>query len=211
LADRVELQNIQGRNAAPDVTAAYMMSNKHGYFRVAGVYRRITWDDNLNDAFDLSGSANGWGLNFSGNWKPGSKDVVRVQVVYGEGIQNYMNDSPVDVGVAANPGNAVSPIKGETIPILGTVFFLDHTWNDKWTSTVGFSHQDNKNTDLQAPDAFHRGYYALGNLLYTPVAGVMMGGEFQWGRRENNSDGWKYDGYKVQFSFKYNFSYKLGG
>ena len=39
----------------------------------------------------------------------------------------------------------------------------------------------------------------------------MVGGEFQWGRRENFSDGFKYDGYKVQFSFKYNFSYKLGG
>ena len=53
--------------------------------------------------------------------------------------------------------------------------------------------------------------YALGNLLYTPVPDVMMGGEFQWGRRENFSDGFKYDGYKVQFSFKYNFSHKIGG
>jgi len=211
LANRVELQNIIGRNPAPDVTGAYTMTGKHGYVRVAGVVRRIAWDDVLDDAFDLSGSATGWGLNFSSNLKPGKNDVVRIQVVYGEGIQNYMNDSPVDVGIVSNPGNAVTPIKGDLIPILGTVFFLDHTWNDKWTTSVGFSHQDNKNTEGQAPDAFHRGYYALGNLLYTPVAGVMMGGEFQWGRRENNSDGWKYDGYKLQFSFKYNFSYKLGG
>ncbi|HEX5069957.1 MAG TPA: DcaP family trimeric outer membrane transporter [Vicinamibacterales bacterium] len=211
LSNRVELQNIMGRSPAPDFTGAYLMNFNKGYVRVAGAVRRIAWDDQLNDQFDLSGSATGWGLNFSSNLKPTSRDVVRIQVVYGEGIQNYMNDSPVDVGIASNPGSAVSPIKGETIPILGTVLFLDHTWNDKWTSTVGFSHQDNKNTELQSADAFHRGYYALGNLLYTPVAGVMMGGEFQWGRRENNSDGWKYDGYKLQFSFKYNFSYKLGG
>ena len=39
----------------------------------------------------------------------------------------------------------------------------------------------------------------------------MMGGELQWGRRENFSDGFQSDGFKVQFSFKYNFSCKLGG
>ena len=211
LGNRVELQNVSGRNPAPDVTGAYKLNGKWGYVRVAGAVRRMAWDDMLNDAFQLSGHATGWGLNFSSNLKPTKNDVVRIQVVYGHGIQNYMNDSPVDVGIEANPGNAVTPIVGKAIPILGTVFFLDHTWNSKWTSSVGFSHQDNSNTGLQAPDAFHRGYYALGNLLFTPAENVMMGGEFQWGRRENNSDGWKYDGYKLQFSFKYNFSYKVGG
>ena len=43
----------------------------------------------------------------------------------------------------------------------------------------------------QAPDAFTRGQYALGNLLYTPVPNVMVGGELQWGRRENFSDGFQ--------------------
>ena len=40
---------------------------------------------------------------------------------------------------------------------------------------------------------------------------VMVGGEYQWGRRENFSDGFQSDGFKIQFSFKYNFSWKLGG
>jgi hypothetical protein len=211
LANRVEIQNIQVRNPMPDITGQYSYMGGWGYVRVAGVVRRIAWDDTLVDPFELSGHATGWGLNFSSNLKPGKKDVIRIQVVYGEGIQNYMNDSPVDVGIVANPGNAVTPITGKAIPILGTVFFLDHTWNDKFSSAIGFSHQDNDNTAGQAPDAFKAGYYALGNLLYTPVPNVMMGGEFQWGRRENFSDGWQYDGYKVQFSFKYNFSHKIGG
>lgn len=211
LAGRVELQGIVGRNPAPDFSGSYIRNFKRGYVRAAGIVRRIAWDDTFDDGVELSGSGTGWGLNFSSNLKPTSKDIIRIQVVYGEGIENYMNDSPVDVGVVSNPGSVVTPFKGELLPILGTVFFLDHTWNDKWSTTVGFSHQDIDNSELQADNAFHRGYYALGNLLYTPVAGVMMGGEFQWGRRENNSDGWKYDGYKIQFSFKYNFSYKLGG
>ena len=70
---------------------------------------------------------------------------------------------------------------------------------------------DIDNSDGQAPDAYRMGQYALGNLLYYPAPNVMMGGELQWGRRENFSDGFSSDGFKVQFSFKYNFSWKLGG
>ena len=67
--------------------------------------RQIKWDDVLDDQFDLSGDATGWGLNLSSNLKAGKSDVIRLQFVYGEGIQNYMNDSPVDIGIVNNPGN----------------------------------------------------------------------------------------------------------
>ena len=173
--------------------------------------RSIKWDDVLDDQFDLSGDATGWGLNLSSNLKAGENDTIRLQFVFGEGIQNYMNDSPVDIGIVNNLSNPVTPILGEPIPIVGIVAFLDHTWNEKFSSTVGYSSQDNDNTDAQAPNAFKVGQYALGNLLYYPVPNVMMGGEFQWGRRKNFSDGFQSDGVKLQFSFKYNFSWKLGG
>ena len=97
------------------------------------------------------------------------------------------------------------------LPIVAMSLFLDHKWNDRFTSAVGYSRQDIDNTDAQAPSAFRVGQYALGNLLYSPVPNVMFGGEFQWGRRENFSDGFHSDGVKLQFSFKYNFSHKLGG
>jgi hypothetical protein len=141
----------------------------------------------------------------------GSRDTVRLQFVIGEGIQNYMNDSPVDIGIVPNASDPITPILGEPLPIVGIVAFLDHTWSDKFTSSVGYSRQEIDNTPGQAPDAFRLGHYALGNLLYTPVPNVMVGGELQWGRRENFSDGFSSDGLKLQFSFKYNFSFKLGG
>ena len=53
------------------------------------------------------------------------------------------------------------------IPIVGIVAFLDHTWSEKFSSAIGYSWQDNDNTDAQAPDAFKTGQYALGNLLTT--------------------------------------------
>ena len=81
----------------------------------------------------------------------------------------------------------------------------------RWTQRVGYSRTDIDNTDGQAPNAYKTGQYALGNLLYTPVPNVMIGGEFQWGRRENFSDGFQQRRLKLQFSFKYNFSAKFGG
>ncbi len=210
-ADRIELQDIQGRNALPDFSGAYKLEQKWGYIRGAGMLRQITWDHLNDDGFDLEGSEVGWGINLSSNIKAGAKDVVRLQYVFGEGIQNYMNDSPVDVGIVNNFSNPVTPILGKAIPIQGLVAFVDHTWNSEFSSTVGYSWQENDNTEAQAPNAFRTGHYFLANILHYPAPNVMVGGELQWGRRENFSDGFKSDGLKLQVSFKYNFSAKIGG
>jgi hypothetical protein len=209
-ADRVELEGIRPRFPLPDFAAAYKHTMDWGYVRTAAMLRKINWDDTLDDGLDLSGGATGWGWNVSSNFNAGEADVLRLQFTVGEGIQNEMNDSPVDIGIARN-SDPLRPVVGEAIPIVAISLFLDHKWNDKYSSAIGYSWQDNDNTDAQAPDAFRVGQYALGNLLYNPAPNVMFGGEFQWGRRENFSDGFSSDGIKLQFSFKYNFALKLGG
>jgi hypothetical protein len=209
-ADRIELQNVQGRNVAPDVTAAYKFGAYDcGYVRVAGALRKLTWDDLLTDRFDLSGGDVGWGINLSSNINIG-RDVVRLQYIFGEGVENYMNDAPIDVGVVLNSINPVRPLLGEALPVKGLSAFLDHRWNDRWTSAVGYSREDIDNTDGQRADSFQVGQYALANLLYMPIPDVMLGGELQWGRRENFTDEFQSDGWNIQFSFKWNFSWKLG-
>jgi hypothetical protein len=211
LADRIELQNVKGRNPLPDFTGEYRYGGSKGYVEVAWILGQMKWDDMLADQFDLSGSDTRWGLNFSSNIKLSPKTTLRLQLAHGEGIQNYMNDAPVDVGIVPNPGSPVSPIKGEAIPITGTVAFIDHNWNDKFSSSVGYSRTDIDNVAGQNDQAYQTGQYALGNLLYTPVPGVMIGGELEWGRREMFRDPYVGDGFKVQFSFKYNFSASIGG
>jgi hypothetical protein len=169
--------------------------------------RRIRWVDTTNDQFDLTGNDAGWGVNVSSNLKLGSNDVVRLQVVYGEGIQNYLNDAPVDIGIEpTNSSNPARPIKGVALPVLGVVSFLDHNWSKRFSSSIGYSLVNIENSEGQAADAYHRGHYALTNLLYYPSENVTVGGEFQWGRRENFRDGFAADEYRVQFSFKYNFA-----
>jgi hypothetical protein len=211
IADRIELQGVRGRFPAPDISAEYRYGGKDwGYIEAAGIVRWMKIDDTNNDQFDLNQTLTGWGINLSSNVKFG-KDTLRLQYVYGEGIENYMNDAPVDVGPRAQLSNPISPVEGEALPLHGVVAFYDRTWNDKWTSSFGYSLIDIENSDLQTPDAFHRGEYALGNLLYYPAPNVMMGGEFQWGHRENFADGFTSDDYRIQFSFKYNFSVSIGG
>ncbi len=210
-ADRIELEGVTGRSPLPDFSGEFRKGGEWGYVEVAGMLRKMQWDDLNDDQYDLSGSDTGWGINLSSNLKPTKNNVIRLQFAFGEGIQNYMNDAPVDVAIVNNFSNPRTPVLGKALPIVGVVAFLDHTWNEKFSTAIGYSMTDIDNTEAQTPDSYRRGHYALGNLLYTPVPNVMIGGELQWGRRENFSDGFRSDGVKVQFSFKYNFSAKIGG
>ena len=214
-SDRVELTDVKGRFPLPDVSAEYRWGQPWGYVEAAGIVRYIEWDDLGNERFDLAGDAIGWGLNLSAGVTVGEMDRLHAQVVYGQGIQNYMNDAPVDIGIKQvaitdTSFNAAYDI-GEPLPMVGIVLFYDHYWNKQWSSTLGYSRLDIDNSDGQAADAFKSGQYGLVNLMHYPAKDVMVGGEFQYGRRENKSDGWAVDDYRVQFTFKYNFSLSIGG
>jgi len=213
VAGRIELSGIQARFPVPDVSAQYRWTAGWGHLQVAGIFREIKWDDLIANtpghAYDLSGSELGWGFNVSTNVKF-NKNTLRASLVYGEGIENYMNDAPVDVGIETHIGSPLN-IDGKALPVLGLVAFYDCTWNDKWTSSFGYSRVDISNSDLQAADAFKTGQYALANALYTPIKDLMFGPELQWGKRENNSDGFSVDDLRVQFSVKYNFGKTWGG
>jgi DcaP outer membrane protein len=212
VADRVELQNIKARFPSPDFTGHYRFAQPWGHVQFSAALRYIAYDDLLpNDAFQLSGHVWGWGVSLSSVLKVSPNDTLRLQVVEGAGVENYFNDAPVDVGVKRNPGNTVTPFVGEALRDFGLVLYLDHTWNSRMSSSVGYSRVDIRNSDGQAANAYKDGQYATGNLLFTPAPNVMLGPEFQWAHRQNFSDGFSVNDYRVQFSFKYSFSYRLGG
>ena len=203
---RIELSNITPQFILPDLSMQGHFDRKWGYIQVASLFRRIAWvDNNANPNLNFSGSAFGWGINTSSNLKFGENTTAKLSLVYGHGIQNYMNDAPIDIGVQNNFSNPVSPVKGVPLPILGAVAFVDHTWNPKFTSTIGGSMVNIWNSDAESASDYHQGYYALTNLLYYPIKNVMAGGEFQFGRRVNFRNGYNYNDFRVQFSFKYNY------
>jgi hypothetical protein len=206
---RIELENVEGRFPLPDLSAEYRQALPFGYVELAGMLRRIEWEDLNDDDFELSGGATGWGLNMSTNINFGERDVFRGGLVFGEGIQNYMNDAPVDIGIRNNFSDPVSPVEGVALPMIGISAFLDHTWSDKFSTSVGYSMLDIENSDAQTDDSYKKGQYALVNLLYYPAENFLAGIEYQWGSRENFRDGWNTSISRVQFSFKYNFSHSF--
>ena len=212
LADRVELQNVKPRFPSPDFTGHYRLGRKWGYVQLGGVVRYIGYDDLLTtDKFDLSGHVWGWGVNLSSVLKVTPSDTLRLGVIQGAGVENYFNDAPIDVGIKANPGNAITPVVGEALGDFGLSLFLDHNWNSKYSTAIGYSRVDISNSNGQAANAYKDGQYALGNLLYAPNSTVMMGGELQWIHRENFADGFSVSDVRFQFSFKVNFGVKVGG
>jgi hypothetical protein len=189
------VQSLDGHFPLPDLSGHYRLNGSWGHVQAAGILRKMEWDDLDPNAPNLSGSDIGWGVNVTTNIKI-SKDVVKVGVVCGEGIANYMNDATADVGAVLN-----SDI-GEALPLLGITAFYDRTWSERFTSTFGYSMVDFDNSDGQAADAFDKGEYALANLLYHPTPNLMWGGELQWGDRENFQDGFTSHDTRVQFSEK---------
>jgi hypothetical protein len=207
-ADRIELQGIRGKFDLPDLSGNVRFTRDWGYFQAAAMVRRIKWVDTIDDEFDLGGTEVGAGINLTSNLKFTENDTGRFAFVFGQGIQNYMNDAPVDVGIEINPagGDPRRPIRGVALPMWSMVAFLDHNWSKRFSTALGYSFLDIDNSNGQEASAFHRGHYGLGNLLFYPAENVMIGGEFQWGRRENFLDGFKSDDFRIQFSFRYNFS-----
>ena len=80
----------------------YRRSGKWGHIQLAGIAPLDQWDDMNDDQFDLSGQATGWGVHLSAQHQDRQGARSGPRCVYGEGIQNYMNDAPVDVGIENN-------------------------------------------------------------------------------------------------------------
>lgn len=192
-------QNIQGDEKLPDVTAQWRMDNEWGHLQVAGILRDIGYENTATPDNKPDGSEPGWGLHVSTNLKF-NRDKLLASVVYGEGIASYMNDGGMDLA----PDNLLFT-EAQAVPLLGMLLYLDHYWNDQWSSSVGYSFTEVDNTLFQTGDAFEKGEYFSANLLFTPAKPILVGIEYLWGQRTDN-DGDTGEDNRIQISVKYNFS-----
>jgi len=198
------LDSVKAQLSAPDLSAHFKKRGKWGSVQLAGILRPLKWKDTRVNNFgnDLSGSVTGWGANLSAVFNLGKSTVFRGSYVYGEGIENYMQDAPNDVGTVIN-GNS---IEGEALPVSGIVAWLDHNWNPKVWTSLGYSTVSIDNTETaNGTTSYKKGQYALLTIGTTPFTNTMAAIEFQYGQREGE-DGFKADCTKIQVSFKYNFS-----
>jgi DcaP outer membrane protein len=209
-SNSVDIREVKPRLPVPNLVTHYRHDWKWGYTQIAAIAKYLEWKD-ISDTsvYDLSGSDIGWGFNVSTVINVGKRLKFKLQGEYGEGFENYMADPSPDVALESNPGNSISPVKGKALPAWGFLSFVEVEWTPKLKSSIGYSMINITNADLQSPDAFRKGQYALINLRCYPIDNVMMGIEYQYGKRDNFSDGFYSNGNKIQFSFKFNFSHKV--
>jgi len=189
---------FQSYEDLPDLTASYRGSGDFGHYKVAGIVRKLGYErlDTGSDDHEV-----GWGINTSAGLYTFGKDVAKLQVVYGEGIGNYMNDGGLDI--APDSANILQA-DAEAVPLWGISTYYDHYWNEQWSTSFGWSGIDLDTSAGQAGNEFKRGQIAQINLLHYPREHVMLGTEFIWGQREDISGDVGSD-YRVQFSLKVDF------
>lgn len=204
-AELIELNDVTAKLSFPDFTGNYRYSGNWGYVQLGGILKSMKWVSNNPDSINIEGSVLGWGGNLSSTINISPNDNLKISGVYGEGIENYMNDSSPDIGAEAVTGNALTPFKGVSLPITGVVAFYNHKWNEHFSSTAGYSMLNIENSDAQSATAFKRGQYVIVNFLYYPAKNFMTGIEYQWGERKGKN-GFISTDTKIQFSVKANFS-----
>ncbi len=189
---------FQSYDDIPDLTARYRRNGEFGHYQVAGIVRKLGYEQLQTGSKDYEV---GWGINTSTGLATWGRDQLKLQVVYGEGIGNYMNDGGMDI---APDSKDILSARAETVPILGISTYYDHYWNDKWSTSFGWSMTDLDTSDGQSKNEFKRGQIAQINLLHYPADHVMLGTEFIWGQRED-IDGNLGSDYRIQFSLKVDF------
>ena len=81
---------------------------------------------------------------------------------------------------------------------------LQHWWIDSLRSNAVFGYVDVDNRNVQPGDTLERTMYFAGNLVWSPVKEMDIGGEYLWGQRENKN-GDVGTARRIQFSTKYLF------
>jgi len=210
LVQGFEGAEVQNDERVPDLTAQWRINGDWGHFQAAGILRNVAYEFRQTSSDPWRrGSETGWGINLGSSIKTVGKDQILLQVVYGDGIASYMNDGGMDLAPnAAFSGENLTSVSAKAVPLLGVVAYYDHWWNDKWSSSIGYSLTQVDNTNFQDASTFHKGDYASVNLLTYPVDNLMIGGEVLYGKRTNN-DGASDDDIRFQFTVKYNFGIKL--
>ena len=205
----VDISQVKPRLPLPNIATHYRHDWKWGYTQLAAIVKYLQWKDLADTAaYDLSGRAIGWGITASSVIHAGRRLKFKIQGECGEGFENYIADVSPDIALESKPGNSLKPINGKALPAWGFFSFAEVEWSQKLKSSIGYSLLSISNADLQAPDAFRKGQYALFNLRCYPVENVMIGIEYQYGKRDNYSDGFSSAASKIQCAFKFNFSSK---
>jgi hypothetical protein len=184
-------------NRLPDLVGSVRFDGDWGHVKAAALLRQVGAQNTGAADGNPAVHRTGYGINLAGALKFTKRDTLSWQLAYGEAMASYMNDGGIDLAPDAN-------LHAQTVKSLGWFAWLGHGWNDKWSSSIGFSQHTQDNADGQFDNAFHRGSYGSINLLYTPARNILTGAEYIWGKNEAKDGSSAIDD-RIQFSTKFQF------
>ena len=130
----------------------------------------------------------------------------------GEGIQNSMNDSPVDIGIENNLPERRHPDRGQAAaddgaePLRGPLVEREVQLGRRVFPPGHRQHRRTGGHGVQEPASTRSATCSTRRCRMRWSAASCSGDAGRISRTDSVSDG-----LKLQFSFKYNFSHKLGG
>jgi hypothetical protein len=201
------VDNGNGVSRFPDVLASIRIaSDDYHHVKLAGLLRQVRgqWDE--GDGGDGSKEEElGVGLSLSARrsipWLD-PRDNLLFQLNAGHGIGRYIND----LSAIGDFDGIFDPETGdlELLDVAAGYFSGQHWWGTTLRSnfTLGLVYVDEP--DFADEKAYDYTIRASGNLLWSPMPRVQLGGEFLWGKREN-IDGSSGEASQFQMAAKYRF------
>jgi hypothetical protein len=199
-----QIDNGDGVSRIPDLIASARFQLRDVlHFKVGAMVRQIRgqWEgDPGNTEKDTA-----WGLTVSGKFDFrlfDDRDSVLFQLSGGNGLGRYVNDLQ---SVGSFDGR-FDPVTGELelIDVLAGYISAQHWWGETLRSNFTLGYVDVDYSGASGSSDYQRTVRASTNMFWSPTPRIDLGGEFLWGRRENQ-DGNDGDATQVQFGAKYRF------
>lgn len=169
----------------PDIPlyAQYNWANGKSHLRASGLLRTMIYHDNTNMSTE---NHLGWGAMLSSTINLHRSINAFGQIVYGEGIENYIQDITGDgYDLVPNPNNAG---KLQTLPAMGWMVGLTANLTNEWQINGAYSQVqlwNNNNYFTEAPNTYKLSKYAVVNIFYNITPALNVGAEYLYGTRKN--------------------------
>ena len=199
-----QIDNGSGVSRVPDLIASARFQLRDVlHFKVGAMVRQIRgqWEGNPgNTEKDTA-----WGVTLSGKFDVrlfDDRDSILFQFNGGNGIGRYVND----LSSVGSFDGRFDPETGELklVDVLAGYISAQHWWGETLRSNFTLGYVDVDYSGTSDPSDYRRTVRASTNVFWSPTPRIDIGGEFLWGKRENQ-DGNDGEATQVQVAAKYRF------
>ncbi|WP_298065173.1 DcaP family trimeric outer membrane transporter [uncultured Rikenella sp.] len=188
----------------PDIPLYFQYNWNQGrsHLRASGLLRTMNYYDNIGQHTQTQ---LGWGAMLSGNIALCKAANFFGQIVYGEGVENYIQDLNGNGYDLVTDPNRLGRL--QTLPAMGWLAGVQMNFSENWQMNAAYSQVsvwDKNNYFAQAPDTYRLSQYIVGNLFYNISPAFNVGVEYLYGTRKN-VNGEKGHANRAQMRVQFNF------